>query len=584
MKTINKKTKNNKQLSKFAGIFALAAILITGFSITPNSFAYIDSTTADVTLVTGGAIPSDVTPGANEDNTQALAFEEKQLVELDADLAVDHDGTTGGPYLGTDVANTGIIPAGTIVNSHFIHWDPEDATGTTITGSATFVGKIIGVQINTASIVDTNGNLGLGSVTYATNQIGAADEFTISVDGKTIDIDFYATSGADNIRVITEPDVLEVECSDNDEICKYVSIVHDDLDSNGYIEPHEPVSYYTKIVAQNPNVDDWEDVKVQDNLGGDLTIGGADEPEDDLTNVENLDCVDSKAKGKTKKVQIRCEVEVDGILSQDEKAIVEFLAETDVNPGQGKDGGQGKLEYTSCGIHYANSGATVSGFDTDSLTSIEYSTEGIFVEVFTDDKAGDCDDDAVIDADDNCPFTPNNDQTNIDGDEFGDVCDADIDGDGLSNDDETNIYNSDPYVFNNVIIESALDGSPGSGNIPFADLNHESTSISYGDGSCAAYDGGVFVLDNGYVNVYASGLLRTGFCDIPPTHDNVHATLHCTEGDIGPTGSVPLSFVAGATADGTIDLTDTFGSIGTCTDATLFVESDTNNKWLARSP
>lgn len=49
---------------------------------------------------------------------------------------------------------------------------------------------------------------------------------------------------------------------------------------------------------------------------------------------------------------------------------------------------------------------------------------------------GDADDDLRCDADDNCPDTPNSDQCDFDGDELGDVCDDDIDGDGVPNDED----------------------------------------------------------------------------------------------------------------------------------------------------
>jgi hypothetical protein len=48
----------------------------------------------------------------------------------------------------------------------------------------------------------------------------------------------------------------------------------------------------------------------------------------------------------------------------------------------------------------------------------------------------DTDQDNTPDDQDNCPSIPNADQSNIDQDEFGDVCDDDMDGDGLSNADE----------------------------------------------------------------------------------------------------------------------------------------------------
>ncbi len=55
------------------------------------------------------------------------------------------------------------------------------------------------------------------------------------------------------------------------------------------------------------------------------------------------------------------------------------------------------------------------------------------------DQIGDvCDDDddsdTVIDTEDNCPLFPNADQSDMDGDSLGDPCDDDIDGDGIPND------------------------------------------------------------------------------------------------------------------------------------------------------
>ena len=45
----------------------------------------------------------------------------------------------------------------------------------------------------------------------------------------------------------------------------------------------------------------------------------------------------------------------------------------------------------------------------------------------------DNDNDTIANTQDNCPATPNSNQANLDGDQFGDVCDDDIDGDGMPN-------------------------------------------------------------------------------------------------------------------------------------------------------
>jgi gliding motility-associated-like protein len=56
---------------------------------------------------------------------------------------------------------------------------------------------------------------------------------------------------------------------------------------------------------------------------------------------------------------------------------------------------------------------------------------------------GDSDGDGVLDANDNCPSVANANQADFDGDGIGDVCDTDIDGDGLPNADDPDDNNAD---------------------------------------------------------------------------------------------------------------------------------------------
>jgi hypothetical protein len=65
--------------------------------------------------------------------------------------------------------------------------------------------------------------------------------------------------------------------------------------------------------------------------------------------------------------------------------------------------------------------------DDDGLTDQEEAYYG------TNSLLADTDGDGVADGPDNCKLTPNPDQANYDGDEFGDACDNDIDGDGVGN-------------------------------------------------------------------------------------------------------------------------------------------------------
>lgn len=58
----------------------------------------------------------------------------------------------------------------------------------------------------------------------------------------------------------------------------------------------------------------------------------------------------------------------------------------------------------------------------------------------------DGDNDGVLDIDDNCPNDPNANQLDSDLDDIGNVCDSDDDNDGLSDDDEINVYGTDPLL------------------------------------------------------------------------------------------------------------------------------------------
>lgn len=61
------------------------------------------------------------------------------------------------------------------------------------------------------------------------------------------------------------------------------------------------------------------------------------------------------------------------------------------------------------------------------------------------DPANDLDGDGLCGDVDNCPSTANADQADLDGDGIGDACDGDIDGDGLSNANET-VFGTNPLV------------------------------------------------------------------------------------------------------------------------------------------
>lgn len=114
----------------------------------------------------------------------------------------------------------------------------------------------------------------------------------------------------------------------------------------------------------------------------------------------------------------------------------------------------------------------------------------------------DTDGDTVMDTIDNCPNDPNTDQSDVDGDLLGDVCDPDADNDGLLNTEEAN-YQTNPLV-DDTDVDGLLDG---------AEVNVHGTDPTRPDTDS---DG---VSDGDEVNIY----------NIDPNVSNL--------GDVGPRGN-----------------------------------------------
>jgi len=77
--------------------------------------------------------------------------------------------------------------------------------------------------------------------------------------------------------------------------------------------------------------------------------------------------------------------------------------------------------------------------------SATYQNEEVIPQAYLYPGERDVDSDTILDLEDNCPFDANTDQSDIDGDGLGDVCDADMDNDGLNNTDETS-QGTDPTI------------------------------------------------------------------------------------------------------------------------------------------
>ena len=147
------------------------------------------------------------------------AFDELQGFRLNADLMVNI--ATPGTYgLGNETLTPGTIAAGRLVNSHFIHYQPESSSYQNASGSITFDQDILGLIVlsafvdSDANLDDTDALLGAATTVYPTGEkdyrgaeldAGGEDELTwLGTDPRTLTIDkLHAKFPGDQIRVIT---------------------------------------------------------------------------------------------------------------------------------------------------------------------------------------------------------------------------------------------------------------------------------------------------------------------------------------------------------------------------------------------
>ena len=168
------------------------------------------SSRADVASTAGAAVevapPPSVAPNALESDTEIRVFDEQQGVVLPGPLSVN----ISAPGLYDDPADLtpAVIPAGTVVSSHLLHFDII-FTGTEIsaTGSVTFADRIIGVIVNDADVDASDGLGALGTVYPAPGLQFRGAELSendfIEVGCDTVTVGLGAFEVIDHIRVIT---------------------------------------------------------------------------------------------------------------------------------------------------------------------------------------------------------------------------------------------------------------------------------------------------------------------------------------------------------------------------------------------
>lgn len=184
------------------------ALLVVGVVASMSigtSGATIVGTSGQVTKI---AAPASVEFGALESDTTMQAFDEQQGVTLGSDLKVDITGP--GTYDDQTDLTPGTIPAGTLINSQFVHSDPVDHHHVQLEGTITTDTDILGIAILQRSLDDSD-FLGAPGTIYPTGQFGrrfnleTQDDFIIEqIDKRTVVIHSDVREHVDQVRVITK--------------------------------------------------------------------------------------------------------------------------------------------------------------------------------------------------------------------------------------------------------------------------------------------------------------------------------------------------------------------------------------------
>ena len=197
-------TRGNRWLKRLlhAGLAVTAAA-----ALSTVVWAAITSTTGQMTQI--GPPPSVEFDQLESDTTQ-FAFDERQCVILGSRLRVNI--TAPGTYDDNIDLTPGFIPAGTTVNSHFVHADKigSKSPRVELEGTLTTDTPILGIIIKQAAL-DASDFLGAIGTVYPTGVFGRAmrldgqNDFVILDPGlQSVTVHTDTEVHADQVRVITE--------------------------------------------------------------------------------------------------------------------------------------------------------------------------------------------------------------------------------------------------------------------------------------------------------------------------------------------------------------------------------------------
>jgi prepilin-type processing-associated H-X9-DG protein len=149
--------------------------------------------------------PSSVVFNSLESNTHAWIFTEQENISLPTSVPVDL--STPGYYENRN-SSPSVIPAGTICDIYFIHFDPVGSQSATITGRVSFDGEILGITCHSGTLDQSDGLVGREGVSYPTGQgargFEGVEKVEISEDRHSYIIHHYhSTFPGEQVRIFT---------------------------------------------------------------------------------------------------------------------------------------------------------------------------------------------------------------------------------------------------------------------------------------------------------------------------------------------------------------------------------------------
>jgi hypothetical protein len=177
-------------------IASLLGVLVVAATV--GATAAVAAITATSGAVVQIAPPASVQDGALQSDTQIRAFDEQQCVTLTSDLQLDF----------SVVGGSGLIPAGTSVSSHLLHFDPTGSANVTLTGSMSVDAVIIGGIITASGLDASDAAVGAPGTAYPTGDAARGldafqgDSVTISGDRLTATTTVTDRFHFDQVRIV----------------------------------------------------------------------------------------------------------------------------------------------------------------------------------------------------------------------------------------------------------------------------------------------------------------------------------------------------------------------------------------------